>query len=443
MPIQLSDHFTYPRLLHFILPSIAMMVVTSIYSVVDGLFVSNVVGDAALAAVNIIYPLPMVVGAFGFMLGTGGSAEVARVMGAGEAQRAREYFTTLILAILAVGVVISALCIAFLRPLSFLLGADEALLGDCMAYGFFMLAGAPAFMLQTSFQSFCVVAERPKMGFWLALASGGTNILLDYLFIAVLRLGVAGAALGTVAGYLVGGVIPLIYFLSPNKSPLRLVKTHLYPKMLGKACTNGSSELMTNISASLVTVLYNRTLMDMSGAQGVTAFSAMMYVQFIFVAVLIGVSMGSAPIFSYQYGAGNRAELKSLFRKCLTLILSGSVVMTAAALALAYPIAYIFVGYDPQLLALTTWAFRLYSAAFLFCGTSIFASSFFTALGNGLVSALISFLRTLLFQVGSILLLPRLLDLDGVWLATALAEGLAMLVSCWFLWRMRGKYHYA
>lgn len=443
MKIQLSDHFTYSRLFRFTLPSIAMMIVTSIYSVVDGIFVSNVVGDAALASVNIVYPLPMVVGAFGFMLGTGGSAEVARVMGTGEAEKAREYFTTLILTILAVGAVISGLCIAFLRPLCFLMGANEALLRDCMVYGFIMVAGAPAFMLQTSFQSFCVVAEKPKMGFWLSLAAGGTNIFLDYLFIAVLRMGVAGAALGTVAGYLVGGVIPFFYFLAPNKSPLRLVKTRLYPKMLGKACTNGSSELMTNISASLITILYNRTLMDMAGAQGVAAYTAMMYVQFIFVAMLIGVAMGSAPIFSYQYGAGNHAELKSLLRKCLTIILTGSVVMTAAAILLARTMSYIFVGYDAQLLELTARGFRLYSVAYLFCGVSIFASSFFTALGDGLTSAIISFLRTLVFQAGAILLLPRLLDLDGVWLATALAEILAMTVSGWFLWRNREKYHYA
>ena len=442
MKIQLSDHFTYSRLLRFTLPSIAMMIVTSIYSVVDGIFVSNVVGDAALASVNIVYPLPMVVGAFGFMLGTGGSAEVARVMGAGEAEKAKEYFTTLILTILAVGAVISGLCIAFLRPLCFLMGANEALLEDCMVYGFLMIAGSPAFMLQTSFQSFCVVAEKPKMGFFLSLAAGGTNIFLDYLFIAVLRLGVAGAALGTISGYLVGGVIPLVYFLTPNKSPLRLVKTRLYPKMLLKACTNGSSELMTNISASLITILYNRTLMDMAGSQGVAAYTAMMYVQFIFVATLIGVSMGSAPIFSYQYGAGNHEELKNLFHKCLTIILAGSVVMTAAAVLLAPYVSYIFVGYDPQLWALTTRGFRIYSVAYLFCGASIFASSFFTALGNGPVSAAISFLRTLVFQAGAILLLPRLIGLDGIWLATAVAEALAMAVSGWFLWKNREKYHY-
>jgi len=443
MKIQLSDHFTYSRLLRFTLPSIAMMIVTSIYSVVDGLFVSNVVGDTALAAVNIVYPLPMVLGAFGFMLGTGGSAEVARVMGAGEPEKAKRYFTTLILAILAVGAALSALCLIFIRPLCALMGADAAMMDQCIVYGAIMTAGSPLFMLQTSFQSFCVVAEKPKMGLVLSLAAGAANMFLDWLFIAVFHWGVAGAALATVAGYLVGGVIPLVCFLLPNKSPLRLVKTRLYPRMLAKSCANGSSELMTNISASLVTVLYNRTLMDLAGRQGVAAYTVMMYVQFIFAAVLIGFSMGSAPIFSYNYGAGNDGELKSLFRKCLTVIAVLSLAMTAAAIALARPLSFIFVGYDPALLELTASGFRVFAAAFLFWGFNIFGSSFFTALGDGPVSAAISFLRTLLFQVGSVLLLSRLLGLTGVWWATALAESLALLVTIYFLLSRRPKYHYA
>ncbi len=443
MKIQLSDHFTYSRLFRFTLPSIAMMLVTSVYSIVDGIFISNVEGDVALAAVNIVYPLPMVVGAFGFMLGTGGSAKVAQVMGAGEAERAKEYFTTLILTILAGGIAISAFCIAFMRPLCGMLGADGTMIKDCVTYGTIMVGGSFAFMLQTSFQSFCVVAERPKMGLWLSLAAGGTNMILDYLFIAQFRWGVAGAALATVCGYLVGGVIPLVYFLLPNSSPLRLVKTHLYPKMLGKACTNGSSELMTNVSASLITVLYNRTLMDMVGSQGVAAYTAMMYVQFIFVAVLIGFSMGSAPIFSYQYGAGNEEELRSLFSKCLRVILVQSVVMTVSAILLAGPLSRIFVGYDAELLRLTMDGFRIFAVSFLFCGMNIFGSAFFTALGDGGVSAAISFLRTLLFQAGAILLLPRLWGVDGIWWATALAEGLSLIVTVWFFFRKRSRYHYA
>ena len=443
MKIQLSDHFNYTRLLRFTLPSITMMIVTSIYSMVDGLFVSNVVGDAALAAVNVIYPLTMIVGAFGFMLGTGGSAEVARVMGAGEPDRAKQYFTTLILAVLALGTVLGGLCIIFIRPLSLLLGANEALLHDCIVYGVIMLAGSPAFMLQTSFQSFCVVAERPKMGLALSLAAGVTNMVLDYLFIAVLGWGVAGAAAATVIGYAVGGVIPFIYFLLPNQSPLRLVKTRLWPRMLAKSCLNGSSELMSNICSSLVTVLYNRSLMDMIGQQGVAAYTVMMYVAFLFAAVHLGFSMGAAPIFSYQYGAGNTAELQSLFRKCLAIILALSLAMAAAALWLAPFLSAVFVGYDASLLALTIHGFRVFAVSFLFVGMNIFSSSFFTALGDGPVSACISFLRALVFQVAAILLLPLVLELDGVWLATTAAEALALLVSLGFFWGKRNKYHYA
>ena len=443
MQIQLSDHFTYSRLFRFTLPSIIMMIVTSIYSVVDGIFVSNVVGDAALAAGNIVYPLPMVLGAFGFMLGTGGSAEVARVMGTGKPDKAKEYFTTLIIAIIVGGAALSALCVAFIRPLSTFLGADEALLNDCVAYGAIMSAGSVFFMLQTSFQSFCVAAEKPKMGLYLSLAAGGTNMALDYLFIAVLGWGVAGAALATVAGYMVGGLIPLVYFLFPNSSTLRLVNTHLYPQMLLKSCTNGSSELMTNISASLVTVLYNRALMELLGSQGVTAYTVMMYVQFIFFAMFIGLSMGAAPIFSFHYGAGNAGELQSLFRKCLTVIGALSVTMALFGQIFARPLSSIFVGYDPDLLELTVAGMRIFSLTYLLAGVNGFGSAFFTALGDGPVSAIISFSRTLLFQVGAILLLPRLLGVDGIWWATPAAEALALGVTAFFFASRRKKYQYA
>ena len=443
MQIQLSDHFTYPRLFRFTLPSIVMMIVTSVYSVVDGLFVSNLVGDAALAAVNIVFPLTMIVGAFGFMLGTGGSAEVARVMGMGEDQRAKEYFTTLILAILALGVVLSAGCILFLRPLCAAFGANEALMGDCLSYGYIMLAGSPLFMFQTSFQSFLVAAERPKMGLALAIGSGIANIGFDYLFIGPLDFGVAGAALGTVSSYAVGGLIPLLYFLAPNRSRLRLVKTKLYPRMLLRSCANGSSELMSNISTSLVSALYNRCLMSIAGEQGVAALSVIMYVNFVFAAAFLGFTMGVAPVFSYQYGAGSTGELKSLFGKSVRIIGALSLAMVAAAQLLAGPLAALFVGYDPALKAMTEAGFRLFALSFLFNGWNIFGSGFFTALGDGKTSALLSFLRTLLFQCGAIALLPMLFDLDGVWWATAAAEGAALLVTLWFLWSKRKTYQYA
>lgn len=443
MKIQLSDHFNYTWLFRFTLPSVVMMIVTSIYSVVDGLFVSNLVGDGALAAVNIVFPLTMIVGAFGFMLGNGGSAEVARVMGMGEPDKARQYFSTLVWTVIAGGVVLSAGCILFLEPLARLFGANEALMSDCLSYGYIMLAGTPMFLLQTSFQSFLVVAERPKLGLALSVGSGVANIFFDYLFIGPLNWGVAGAAGGTVCSYVVGGLIPLIYFCLPNKSPLRMVKTKLYPRMLLHSCTNGASELMTNVSSSLVSALYNRRLMVIAGEKGVAALSVVMYVNFTFAAALIGFTMGVAPVFSYQYGAGNREELKSLFSKCIRIVGALALLMTAAAQLLNGPLAGLFVGYDPELRAMTEAGFRIFALSFLCNGWNIFGSGFFTALGDGKTSAILSFLRTLLFQCGAIALLPTLFDLNGVWWATVAAEGGAMLVTLWYFWRKRKVYHYA
>lgn len=443
MKIQLSDHFTYSRLIRFTLPSVIMMIVTSVYSVVDGLFVSNFVGDNALAAVNIIYPLTMIVGAFGFMMGNGGSAQVAKTMGEGEKEKAQQYFTTLVLAIIAGGIAISALCIIFLRPLATLFGADEALMADCMSYGFIMLAGAPIFLLQTSFQSFLVAAERPHMGLILSVSAGLTNMVLDYVFIALLHWGVAGAAAATVCGYVVAGIVPLIYFALPNKSPLRLVKTKLYPKMLLRSCSNGLGELMTNMSSSLVTVLFNRSLMEIAGKTGVAAYTVMMYVDFIFAAVCIGFSMGSAPVFSFNYGADNREELKSLFGKCVRMIGGTTVTMAVLGQLLNRTLAGLFVSYDAALMEMTVGGFRIFAIAFLFAGWNIFSSAFFTALGDGKTALTLSFTRTLLLKCGCILILPSVIGLNGVWISNVVAEGVAALVSISFLIRKRHKYHYA
>ena len=443
MNIQLSDHFSYSKLFRFTAPSIAMMIVTSIYSVVDGLFVSNFVGDKALAAVNIIYPLTMIVGAFGFMLGTGGSAQVAQTMGAGEAEKAKQYFTTLVLAIITGGVFLAGVCILFLRPLSTLFGANEALMEDCIAYGTIMLAGAPVFLLQTSFQSFLVAAERPKMGLVLSVGAGMTNMVLDYVFIARFQWGVAGAALATVCGYLVAGITPLVYFALPNRSPLRLVRTRTYPRMLLRSCSNGMGELMTNMSSSLVTVLFNRSLMSLAGEAGVAAYTVMMYVDFIFAAICIGFSMGTAPIFSYQYGAGNEQELKSLFSKCIRVVGVLTLSMAATGQLLNRTLAGLFVGYDAGLMAMTVSGFRIYALSFLFSGWNIFGSSLFTALGDGKTAVFLSFTRTLILKCGAILLLPALFDLAGAWWAVVAAEGLAALVTVGCFFFKRGEYHYA
>ena len=442
MQIKLSDHFSYGRLLRFTLPSIIMMVISSIYSVVDGLFVSNLVGDLALSSVNIVFPVAMIVGSFGFMLGTGGSAIVARTMGEGDQPLANRYFSMIIYAVVLLGVVLSAVCVIYMEPIARFAGASDALIGDCVVYGRILLAGSVPFMLQTSFQSFFVVAEKPHLGLALSIAAGVTNMVMDYVLIVVCDLGVAGAAIATVMGYCVGGVLPLLYFLRPKREGIRLTRTRFYGKQLLNACANGSSELMSNISSSIVGILYNIQLMRLIGEQGVAAYSVMMYVDFVFVATFLGFSIGSAPIVSYHYGAGNHPELKNVFRKSMTVILCTSVAMVILSELLSRPLSSAFVGYNAELLEMTVHGFRLFALCYLFCGINIYASSFFTALCNGALSALISFLRSLLLRGGMVLLMPILFDLDGIWTAVIAAEGLGAVVSLGLLYAKRRQYQY-
>ena len=442
MQIKLSDHFSYGRLLRFTLPSIIMMVISSIYSVVDGLFVSNLVGDLALSSVNIVFPVAMIVGSFGFMLGTGGSAIVARTMGEGDQPLANRYFSMIIYAVVVLGAVLSTVCVIYMEPIARFAGASDALIGDCVVYGRILLAGSVPFMLQTSFQSFFVVAEKPHLGLALSIAAGVTNMVMDYVLIAVCDLGVAGAAIATVMGYCVGGVLPLLYFLRPKHEGIRLTRTRFYGKQLLHACTNGSSELMSNISASIVGILYNIQLMCLIGEQGVAAYSVMMYVDFVFVATFLGFSIGSAPIVSYHYGAGNHPELKNVFRKSMTVILCTSVAMVILSELLSRPLSSAFVGYNAELLEMTLHGFRLFALCYLFCGINIYASSFFTALCNGALSALISFLRSLLLRGGMVLLMPILFGLDGIWTAVIAAEGLGAVVSLGLLYAKRRQYQY-
>jgi len=443
MKIQLSDHFTYKRLLKFTLPSIIMLLFTSIYGVVDGIFVSNFVGSNALSSINIIYPLVMIVGAFGFMLGTGGSAEVAKTLGEGDKKKANKYFTMLIITIAIIGIALSAICIIFIRPLSYLLGASDILVEDCIVYGTISLIGTVAFMFQTTFQSFFIVAEKPKIGLALTVMSGVTNMIFDYIFIVILKMGIAGAAWATVLGYIVGGVLPIIYFILPNSSLLRFIKTGFYPKVLLSSCINGSSEMVSNISMSIVTFLYNIQMMKMVGEDGVAAITVIMYVNFIFISILIGFSIGTAPIIGYNYGAQNHNELKNMFKKCMTVVGVVSIAMGILAQVLAVPLVKIFERENIALMEMTIHGFRLYSLAFFVCGINIFGSAFFTALCNGKLSAIISFLRALVLQSGMVLLLPLVLDLNGVWLAIVFAELLTMIVTIFFLVQQRKKYQYA
>lgn len=443
MNIQLSEHFTYGKLLKFTFPSIVMMVFTSIYGVVDGVFVSNFAGSESFAAVNLIMPFLMILGAIGFMLGTGGSALVAFILGTGDGQKANRVFSLMVYVLIVLGGIFMVGGILFMEPMARLLGADEAMLPVCVQYGRIVMLGLIPFMLQNTFQSFLVTAERPHFGLYITIAAGVTNMALDALFVGVFRWGVAGAAAATVISQIVGGVIPFVYFICPNKSKLRLGKTKMDFRMLGKAAANGSSEFMTNVSMSLVNMLYNWQLMRLIGAQGVAVFGIIMYVSFIFAAIFIGYSMGSAPVIGFHYGAGNKEELKGLFRKSLWILLVFSVVLTGLAMVLAKPLAMIFVAYDAELLELAKRALTIYSLAFLMSGFNIFASSFFTALNDGLTSALISFGRTLMFQVGSVLLLPLIFDVDGIWAAVILAEGLALILSAVCVIRNRKKYGYA
>ena len=440
--IQLSDHFTYKKLLRFVFPSIIMMVFTSIYGVVDGFFVSNFAGKTSFAAINLIMPFVMVLGGIGFMIGTGGTALVSKILGEGDRKRANQTFSMMILLTLILGVILSVVGVIFLPPVARFLGATEEMMHDCVLYGRIVVGFTVTFMLQNVFQSFLIAAEKPKVGLAVTVAAGVTNMVLDALFIAVFHWGVAGAAIATGISQFVGGVIPLIYFLRPNSSLLHITGTSLHIRPILNACANGSSELMSNISSSVVSMIYNFQLMKYAGEDGVSAYGVLMYVQFIFIAIYVGYAIGCAPIVGYHYGAENHAELKNMLKKSIWLMGGAGVILTALAAVLAAPLSRLFVGYDAGLFELTRHAFRIFSFAFLLAGFNIFASSFFTALNDGGVSAAISFLRTLVFQTSSVLILPIFLDIDGIWLAVTVAEVFAFIISVIFLVVKRKKYHY-
>lgn len=419
------------------------MVFTSIYGVVDGFFVSNFVGKLPFAAINLVMPFIMILGGFGFMIGTGGSALIAKTLGEGRQELANRYCTMLIKLTVVLGIAFSLIGILFIRPISYLLGATDSMIEYCVVYGRIVLSFNTVFMLQNVFQTFLAAAEKPKLGLWVTTAAGLTNMVLDALFIVVFKWGVAGAAVATGMGQCIGGMVPLIYFMRPNSSRLRLIKAKMDARALLKACANGSSELMSNISSSLISVIYNLQLLRFAGENGVAAYGTIMYIQFIFIAIFIGYTVGTAPVISYHYGAGNSSELKNLLKKSLTIVSAGGIIMMSAAWLLAAPLSNVFVGYDQELFELTKNAFRMFSFSFILAGLNIFSSSFFTALNNGGVSAAISFMRTLVFQVISVLALPVFLGLDGIWFSITVAEVLAFCVSLAFLLLNRRKYHYA
>lgn len=444
MKIQLSEHFTYNKLLRFVFPSIVMMIFTSIYSVVDGLFVSNFVGKTALASINLILPFLMGLSALGFMIGTGGSAIVAKTLGEGDPKRANSYFSMLVYVTAIGGIILALLGMLLVPSVASLLGAEGELLSNCILYGRINFISLPAFMLQNVFQSFFVTAEKPKLGLAVIITAGVTNMILDLLFVGILGFGLAGAAVATVCGEMIGGLFPIFYFSRKNSSLLRLGKTQFNGRILLQTCVNGSSELMTNLSSSIVNSLYNIQLMKFAGENGVAAYAAIMYVNFIFIAIFLGYSIGSAPIISYHYGAGNHGELKNLYKKSLQLVGSWGILLFILAQLLATPLAKLFVGYDSTLLAMTQTGFHIYSLVYIINGFNIFGSSFFTALSNGIVSAVISFLRTLVFQIGAVLILPIVFGgINGIWSSVTVAELLTLCITITFFVRQRRKYHYA
>lgn len=442
MKIQLSDHFNYRRLLRFTLPSIVMMVFTSIYGVVDGLFVSNFVGKTPFAAVNLVWPFIMMLGCVGFLFGTGGSALIAKKLGERKPQEANQLFSLFVYCAAVLGLVIFVAGQLLLRPVAKLQGAEGQLLDDCMVYGRAVLLGIPAYILQLMFQSLLITAEKPQLGLYVTIGSGVMNMIGDALFTAILPWGLRGAALATVLGQVVGGVLPLIYFFCRNNSLLRLTRCRFDGCALLHCCVNGSSELMSNISMNLVGMLYNIQLMRYIGEDGVAAYGVLMYVSFVFISIFIGYAIGTAPIFGFHYGAQNHDEMRSLLKKSFVIIGITSLVMLVLSLVLARPLAKIFVGYDPALCDLTVRAFVINAFSLLFVGLAIFSSSFFTALSDGLISALIAFLRTLVFQIAAIMLLPLIFDVDGIWASVIAAEFAACVLGIAFIFAKRKKYGY-
>lgn len=442
MKIQLSDSFNFRRLLRYSFPSILMMICTSIYTVVDGFFVSNFVGKNALAAVNFIFPFIMILGAVGFMFGTGGGALIAKTLGEGDREKANRLFSLFVYVTIGCGAVLAAVGVLTVRYVAVGLGATEAILDDCVLYGRILLYALPAYMLQLEFQSYCATAEKPKLGLIVTVGAGITNVALDALFVVGFRWGLAGAAAATALSQAVGGIVPLAYFFCARKSLLRLGKTRFDGKSLWRACANGSSELLSNISMSMVAMLYNIQLMRYAGEDGVAAYGVLMYVNLVFLAAFIGYSVGTAPVIGYHYGAGNTDELKGLLKKSLVIIGIFSVAMVGLAEGLARPLALLFVGYDEALLAVTVRGFFYFSFSFLFAGLAIFGSAFFTALNNGLMSAIISFLRTLVFQIAAVFVLPLLFGIDGIWVSLVVAELFAALLAGILLLVNKKKYRY-
>ena len=440
--LSLSDHYTLPKLLRFTLPSVSMMIFTSIYLVIDGFFVSNYVGKNALAAVNMVYPIIMIIGSIGFMFGSGGSALVAAMLGEGETEKAKKTFTLMYIFPMALGLLVAIPAFIFLPRICILMGAEGELLSDSIIYGRVLLSTVVFFIVQMESQIFFVTAERPKLGLLSTVIGCGTNIVLDGLFCAVFKWGIEGAAAATAISQAVGGIIPLLYFSFAKNNKLHFTHTKLDWNDIKRSASNGFSELLSNTSSSIVAMLFNFQLIRFSGEDGVAAYSVLMYVNMVFLASFIGFSSGSSPIVSYNYGSGNDKELKGIFKKISLLIAITSLLMLFLSFIMAKPLSHLFVGYDKELYAMTVRGFYIYAFSFIFAGINIFSSSFFTALNNGKVSAFLSFLRSFILPCSLVLILPYILGIDGIWGTLVLSEGIAFFFSILCLLIFKKRYRY-
>ena len=440
--IHLSEHFTYSKLLRFTLPSIVMNIFASLYIVADGFFVANFAGKTEFAAVNLIMPVLNILGTIGYMFGVGGSALIAKTLGEKDQEQANRLFSLIVLASAGVGVLLMASGFIFMRPIAAMLGAEGKLLEDSVLYGRIFILALPAWIWVYEFQLFFVTAEKPGLGLAVTVCAGLCNVALDALFMIGFQWGLAGAATASALTQMVGGVFPLIYFYRKNNSLLRLVKPVWDGRALVKCCSNGSSEFMAEAAASFVGIIYNVQLLKYAGEDGVVIYGLLMYVSLIFSAMFVGYSNGIGPVFSYHYGARNHGELKNLRKRSLMLVGLASAAMFVLSEALAHPFSALFLQDAEKLLPDTVHAFRIFSLAYLFTGMAIFSSAFFTALNNGQVSALISFLRTFVFELGAVLLLPGLLGVDGIWCSVVFAELMAAAVGSIFMAALRRKYQY-
>ena len=419
-----------------------MMLFTSMYGVVDGLYLSHFSGKEAFAAITLIIPLPLLIGAWAYMIGAGGSAVIAKAIASDRQKDANEYFSFLVLISVLGSILLAGIGEIFLEPCAKLLGANDEMLPFCMTYGRILIAAVPLYVLQNVFQSFLTVAEHPKIGLAINLVSAFLNMALNFVFIRITNEVVTAVALATVVSQFVGGITPFVFFVRSKSTTLRFGRPHMPMSLLGPVFANGVSEFVSEIFHPLASVMYNYKLMELTGLNGVAAYGVLMNVGFLFGSVFLGFAVGSAPLFTYKYEREDHDELHSLFIKSTISVVLMGFLLYGVACMIEGPFAAEFFGGDELLITMTEEAFALHSLSYMVMGLAVFASAFFTAIHDSRVSFLISFLRTLLFEVLAILLLPMLFDLNGVWAASLTSEVLTLLVTVGLLISKKEKYQY-